>query len=73
MVIDISVQYNGGFLPDLLTQGYYRRGTGLNTMEWLCLIAYHLIVYYYYQTMFDGVLHCLCLVFTVFLVSLHSD
>ena len=25
MVIDISVQYNGGFLPDiiLLTQGYY--------------------------------------------------
>ena len=30
----ISVQYNGGFLPDiiLLTQGYYRWGTRLNTM-----------------------------------------
>ena len=29
MVIEISVQYNGGLLPDivLLTQGYYHRGT----------------------------------------------
>ena len=34
MVINISVQYNGGFLPDiiLLTQGYYQWGTRLNTM-----------------------------------------
>ena len=33
-VINISVQYNGGFLPDtiLLTQGYYHWGTRLNTM-----------------------------------------
>ena len=39
MVIDISVQYNGGFLPDiiLLTQGYYHRGTRLNTRVWFCL------------------------------------
>ena len=31
MVINISVQYNGGFLPDiiLLTQGYYHWGTRL--------------------------------------------
>ena len=31
---NISVQYNGGFLPDiiLLTQGYYQWGTRLNTM-----------------------------------------
>ena len=30
----ISVQYNGRLLPDiiLLTQGYYHRGTRLNTM-----------------------------------------
>ena len=30
----ISVQYNGGRLPDiiLLTQGYYYRGTRVNTM-----------------------------------------
>ena len=30
----ISVQFNGGFLPDiiLLTQGYYHRGTRLNTI-----------------------------------------
>ena len=34
MVINISVQYNGGFLPDItmLTQGYYYRGTHLNTV-----------------------------------------
>ena len=33
MVINVSVQYNGGFLPDiiLLTQGYYHWGTRLNT------------------------------------------
>ena len=35
MVINISVQHNGGFLPDiiLLTQGYYHWGTRLNTMQ----------------------------------------
>ena len=35
MVINISVQYSGGFLPDiiLLTQGYYQWGTRLNTMQ----------------------------------------
>ena len=29
MAINVSVQYTGGFLPDiiLLTQGYYIRGT----------------------------------------------
>ena len=34
MVINISVQYNGGLLPDiiLLTQGCYQWGTRLNTM-----------------------------------------
>ena len=33
MVINISVQYDGGFLPDimLLTPGYYHWGTQLNT------------------------------------------
>ena len=37
MEINISVQYNGGFLPDiiLLTQSYLR-GTRLNTMRGLC-------------------------------------
>ena len=41
MVINISVQYNGEFLPDviLLTQGYYHRGTRLNTIAWLCLYS----------------------------------
>ena len=34
IVINISVQYNGGLLSDiiLLTQGYYHWGTRLNTM-----------------------------------------
>ena len=34
MVINISVQDNGGLLPDiiLLIQGYYQWGTPLNTM-----------------------------------------
>ena len=34
MAINISVQYNDGLLPDiiLLTQGYYHRGTRLDTM-----------------------------------------
>ena len=34
LVINISVQYNGGLLPDiiLLTQGYYQWGTRLNAM-----------------------------------------
>ena len=34
MAINISVEYNGGFLPDiiLLTQGYYHQGTRLNIM-----------------------------------------
>ena len=40
MVINIRVQYNSGFLPDiiLLTQSYYHYwGTRLNTMQWLCI------------------------------------
>ena len=50
MVINISVQYNGGFFPDiiLLTQGYYHWGTWLNTM--MCsgfVFIAHVIVYYY--------------------------
>ena len=35
MAINVSVQYNGGLIPDimLLTQDYYyHRGTRLNTM-----------------------------------------
>ena len=35
MAINVSVQYNGGLLPNiiLLTQGYYHRGTRLNVTE----------------------------------------
>ena len=40
MVINISVQYNGGLLPDiiLLTQGCYQWGTRLDTMLLLLLL-----------------------------------
>ena len=54
MGINISVQYNGGFLPDiiLLTQSYLRGTTRLNIMHGLCtynlynsiLLLYCLIV-----------------------------
>ena len=35
MAINISVQYNGGLLPDiiLLTQCYFHRGTRLNAIQ----------------------------------------
>ena len=39
MAMNVSVQYNGGLLPDivLLTQGYYDRGTRSNAMKRFCL------------------------------------
>ena len=67
MVIDISVQYSGGLLPDiiiLLTKGYYQWGTCSG-------FVFTTFVMYITTTMCDGVLHCL--VFNVFLVSLHGD
>ena len=51
MVINISVQYNGGFLPDiiLLTQGYYTiREPGQIPCSGFVFIAY-VTVYYYYH------------------------
>ena len=50
MVINISVQYNDGLLPDiiLLTQGYYQWGTRLNTMLWLCTYSLCIVDYYYH-------------------------
>ena len=40
--LNISVQYNGGLLPDiiLLTQCYYQRGTRVNAMERFVSAAY---------------------------------
>ena len=37
---NVSVQYNGGLLPDiiLLTQCYYHRGTRLNAMKRFCIL-----------------------------------
>ena len=39
----VSVQYNGGFLPDilLLTQCYYHRGTRLNAIRGFVFAAYY--------------------------------
>ena len=48
MAINVNVQYNGGFLPDiiLLTQCYFHRGTRLNTMKRfsICSLWSHLDV-----------------------------
>ena len=42
MAINVSVQYDGGFLPDiiLLNQCYYHRGTRLNAMKRFCIFSY---------------------------------
>ena len=46
----VSVQYNGGLLPDivLLTQGYYHRRTYLNAMKRFCIlfVAYETTIIY---------------------------
>ena len=75
MVINISVQYSGGLLPDiiLLTQGYYQWGTRLNNM--------YLVVALYLFSLCNGILllpsvmvyYIVRFVFNVFLVSLHGD
>ena len=41
MAINISVQYNGGLLPDiiLLTQGYFHRRTRLNATKRFCICS----------------------------------
>ena len=41
MAINVSVQYNGGLLPDiiLLTQCYLHRGTCLNAMKRFCICS----------------------------------
>ena len=41
MAINVSVQYNGGLLPDiiLLTPCYYHRETRLNAMKRFCLCS----------------------------------
>ena len=42
MAINVSVQYNGGLLPDiilLLTQCYFHRGTRLNAIKRFCIIC----------------------------------
>ena len=70
MGINISVQYNGGFLPDtiLLTQSYLR-GTRLNTMHGLCtynlynsiLLLHCLMVYYIVSGLFLLFFWCPCM------------
>ena len=41
MVINVSIQYNGGLLPDiiLLTQCYFHRGTRLDAMNRFCIYS----------------------------------
>ena len=41
MAINVNVQFNGGFLPDiiLLTRCYLHRGTCLNAMKRFCICS----------------------------------
>ena len=41
MVTDVSVQHDGGLIPDmiLLTPYYYHRGTGLNALKRFCICS----------------------------------
>ena len=41
MAINVSVQYSGGLLPDiiLLTQCYFHRETRLNAMKMFCIFC----------------------------------
>ena len=76
IIISVSVQYNGGLLPDiiLLTQSYYPRGTRLNiACSWLCLYSLSICnsILLLPCLMIMYLLHCF--VFAVFLVSLHGD
>ena len=74
MGISISVQYNGGLLPDiiLLTQSYLR-GTRLNTMDGLCtyslynsiLLLHCLMVYYIVSGLFLLFFWCPCMAINV--------
>ena len=61
MAINITVQYNGGLLPDI-TLLYHVEALSLQTMK-----------QYIITTMCDGVLHCFCFVFAFYLVSLQGD
>ena len=77
MVINISVQYNGGLLPDiiLLTQGYLLPVGNPFKYHVYSGFVFIAFVMYITTTMCDGILHCTSLwfVFNVFLVSLHGD
>ena len=48
MAMNVSVQYNGGSLPDiiLLTQGYYHWGTHLKCHEEVVFLAYETTILY---------------------------
>ena len=41
MAINVNVEYNGGFLPDIIlwTQCYLHRGTCLNAMKRFCICS----------------------------------
>ena len=58
MAINVSVQYNGGLLPDiiLLTQCHYHRRTRVNAMKRFCLCSlwFHLNVLTFFPPLTGG-------------------
>ena len=80
MAINVSVQYYGGFLPDIILliinsePRLLPSGNPLNTI-WMYVetLSLQLTKQYIITTMFDVVLNCFCFVFAFCLVSLHGD
>ena len=57
MAINVSVQYNGGLLPDIILltlQCYFHRGTRLNSMKRFCIcsLRYNLNAFIFYFILF---------------------
>ena len=72
MVINISVQYSGGLLPDITLLTVDPRllpvvGNPFKYhVKWLYFVFIAFVMYITTITMYDGVLHCLWFVFNVF-------
>ena len=74
MAINVSVQHNGGLLPNIVLSVDPRLLPSGNPFKChVVALSLQPMKQYIITTMFDDVLHCFCFVFDVFLVSLHGD
>ena len=74
MAINISVQYNGGLLPDSILLTQPRLLQSGNPFKYNAdTLSLQPMKHYIITTMLDLVLHCFCFVFAFCLVSLDGD